>query len=112
MSKCCRCDDYKEYMECVCNACLKQDWKRSIENPKLKQHIAELEVQSQWVSVEDRLPEKGLFKMYLIKLKPMIMRVEEDEIVIDLYFSRWENHESDEVTHWMPLPKPPTKEQG
>jgi len=84
--------------------------------------IAELE--NQWISVEDRLPEDDSF---VVAAYHYGFTCDPDAAVCDFYNGGFqlntdgldaENHDGVatitmdfKVTHWMPLPKPP-KEQG
>ena len=66
----------------------------------------------QWISVQDRMPEQGqkvlVFRPYAHE-KPYkdpnykICTYAGEDIFINSHFEH-------EITHWMPLPKPPTKE--
>ena len=73
---------------------------------------AELEKKSAWVSVRDRLPEKGEYVLvyantkYINSKKVCIDRLEDGEkTAVWMYTHGWF-----EVTHWMPLPEPPKEE--
>ena len=67
----------------------------------------------EWISVKDRLPEaKG---QYLVAYHPCYWdRVNEEMVTgIDSYKGGntkhcWAKNKYQRVTHWMPLPKPPT----
>ena len=57
---------------------------------------------SEWISVEDRLPEDAYFVLAFEDTG--LMRV------VCFYDNRWEDNLDyviEGVTHWMPLPKPP-----
>ena len=69
-------------------------------------------VQSDWISVEDRLPKKG---------ELMLCYSKSEGIVSDSY--DWATHSNDciyfngtkddyrvDITHWQPLPQPPPKQ--
>ena len=65
----------------------------------------------EWISVDDRLPEAGGYVVCIAKrnpfsrFMPMVARIEKNGWVnpmTEQYIS--------EVTHWMPLPKPPKGE--
>ena len=64
-----------------------------------------------WISVEDELPEVGGYVVCIAKrnpfsrFMPMVARIEKNgwvNPITEQYIS--------EVTHWMPLPKPPKGE--
>lgn len=63
-------------------------------------------VPSPWISVKERLPEKGALVLAWIKDEnepyPTVGSFDGDEREIGVW-RRW-------VTHWMPLPDPPKKE--
>lgn len=82
---------------------------------KLQAENAELKKQSQWISVDDELPEDNT--------RIITYRVMDDELmnpwgeyddywVCDLCYTNKEDLKSNwkEVTHWMPLPTPPEGE--
>ena len=60
--------------------------------------------QSEWISVEDRLPEKNVRVLVYIKSSRSYTRFDTDRLD-DRGFVRWFN----DVTHWMPLPEAPKK---
>lgn len=66
-----------------------------------------------WISVKERLPEKGLHVLtYGIYTRNLIVAWRDDcDEFLGMY--EWVNeHESlDQVTHWMPLPEPPKEEK-
>lgn len=65
----------------------------------------------EWMSVEDRLPEKG--GLYLVYTTLNLFEVdtfqlyEEEDMPVGCW---WELQ--DYVTHWMPLPEPPKMKQN
>lgn len=61
-----------------------------------------------WVSVEDRLPEKNTEVLCYYKFEPDGPNV----ICENTYYGdgRWLS-DRDRVSHWMPLPTPPTKKE-
>lgn len=63
--------------------------------------------QSEWISVEDRLPEKNVRVLVYIKSSRSYTRFDTDRLD-DRGFVRWFN----DVTHWMPLPEPPKMKGG
>ena len=69
----------------------------------LKEQLAERE----WVSVEDRLPEKG----------DLVITVSDHGDTSSLYSEYFEGTKFwskafNNITHWMPLPSPPTGEEN
>ena len=65
----------------------------------------------EWISVNDRLPEAGGYVVCIAKrnpfsrFMPMVARIEKNgwaNSITEQYIS--------EVTHWMPIPKPPKGE--
>lgn len=63
----------------------------------------------EWISVEDRLPEKHQCVLAYHKYEPE----SPDVICENTYFSGgfWLSDGS-KVTHWMPLPSPPTEKEN
>ena len=74
----------------------------------------------EWISVEDRLPDKtGRYLVLKNRIAPDYLGGNGTDIVILKFFTDkgfrmpthipdWINEEiSEEVTHWMPLPQPP-----
>ena len=68
-----------------------------------------IELVQEWISVDDRLPDSGGYVVCIAKrnpfsrFMPMVARIEKNGWVNPItgqYIS--------EVTHWMPLPQPPT----
>ena len=97
----------------------KDEWQKLIDARKvaeywMKRYIEAEErlEQYEWVSVNDRLPEEdGCYLVYIVaNFCP------ENKQIITLYFSKLSNrfiYGSDEiftVTHWMPLPEAPERE--
>jgi len=71
---------------------------------------------SDWISVEDRLPEKQIecvfysnpYEWWTGMFTP---KGEMSDVNIFEYHQHWGDdgyHKVDKVTHWMPLPSPPT----
>ncbi|MEE9611967.1 MAG: DUF551 domain-containing protein [Desulfatiglandales bacterium] len=70
---------------------------------------------SEWISVEDRIPEKGGVVMsFYGGLPVMVSREDEGWRVLmlgrDLRYGLHGNYAPFNATHWMPLPEPPVKE--
>ena len=72
---------------------------------------ADVEPVKQWISVNDRLPEAGGYVVCIAKrnpfsrFMPMVARIEKNgwvNPITEQYIS--------EVTHWMPIPRPPKGE--
>lgn len=65
----------------------------------------------EWISVEERLPEK-IPVLCLDQIgKTSVMRFEYDRLVGRCWFDEYEHLINfDWVTHWMPLPEPPKEE--
>lgn len=76
------------------------DW---VEEAKaLEQRIAELEAQTQWVSVDDRVPNK---------IARYVVYTNRGTLLMAWYIPEtgW-NADNQDVTHWIPLPPPPENE--
>lgn len=78
------------------------EYTTDVSNEELAEHIynAGYSKQSEWTSVEERLPEE--FDNVLVY----------DGVVTVDHISvggEWWYHNHDAVTHWMPLPEPPKK---
>jgi len=74
---------------------------------------------SEWISVKDRLPEKPDFDWVLVQTKmspenyygvPHIAELRNGIWFTDMLDDPMEKTLSINVTHWMPLPEPPSKE--
>ena len=72
----------------------------------------------QWVSVKDRLPEDGEVVLTLVSGKPRENIELIDAYELATYYERYGWHVDEfsdwyapQVSHWMPLPKPPKEEQ-
>ena len=62
-------------------------------------------LQNQWISVDEALPEEEFDDGYEFVL--VIVKEDEETLYYDTdYISngKWELHNSDKVTHWMPIP--------
>lgn len=77
------------------------------------QHVPTLTQPNEWISVEDMLPEKG--QIVLFHQKDGFIYCAEyfagNSIMSTGWFIDNDCWEAEEVTHWMPLPAPPTKEE-
>ncbi len=77
---------------------------------------------SEWISVEDRLPDAGSYVLAAIPYSFLTgTKLEKNGFtVITLIYDKGEEgafwfddragEEQQDITHWMPLPKPPTEE--
>ncbi|HDR0739562.1 TPA: DUF551 domain-containing protein [Pasteurella multocida] len=77
-----------------------------VEHPK----IVEYPKGDGWISVKDRLPEKS--GMYLIYINPLLSKgTGAHQIRSDIYDTSLKEYgfTYDSVTHWKPLPPPPTE---
>ena len=74
-----------------------------------------------WISVEDRLPEKG--DSYLVVVKEKYPHEAKWNVHVDVAsnyghyiddywdtFNDWDEGQEVHITHWMPLPEPPKEE--
>lgn len=105
------CPFYKEYGSCdKCNSELDIDdppcyWE-CIAREIVRNHYRK-QSEGEWISVEDRLPEReGMYLAHTSHGRTMIC------FYVDYYCNGkpdWERHD---VTHWMPLPKPPKMKGG
>ena len=77
-------------------------WKQKAE--KLQAENAELKKQSQWISVEDELPE---INQRVLTFRPDILSVYDVDRFRFCRFGRKGFDSVYKVTHWMPLPTPP-----
>ena len=64
----------------------------------------------EWISVEDRLPEKYGSAIVYRKSKLFSMLRYSPALGWHFYDSEWGDVTVDDVTHWMPLPQPPKGE--
>lgn len=85
-----------------------------VENEKLLNKIAKIQfelddVVSEWISVKDKLPEDGqevfAYCSEADSFDMLVLRCLSENIWINRALDIYEN-----VTHWMPLPTPPPKE--
>ena len=83
------------YFECMANAIINNDYRK----------------QSEWISVDERLPERMKTVLVCVKgyLKKPIMVVSE---MLEENGSRWSACAGFTVTHWMPLPEAPKMKGG
>lgn len=59
-------------------------------------------IKQEWISVEDRLPEKDVRVLVYLETDRSYTKIDTDRLD-DRGFVRWYK----DVTHWMPLPEPP-----
>lgn len=69
-----------------------------------------LENKSEWVSVKDRLPEDKMQPVIIAKFNGLVCEM----MYQDGKFEYWQGRgqwldQTSQITHWMPLPKPPTQ---
>lgn len=67
--------------------------------------IANFALQNQWISVEEALPEEEFDDGY--KFVFVIVKIDEETSYYDTDYIRngkWELHDADKVTYWMPIP--------
>ena len=65
--------------------------------------------QFQWIDVNERLPDVGQSVLALFELKGRVLstyRMEHGNFPVQW---QYDSRLSGKATHWMPLPKPPTK---
>jgi hypothetical protein len=58
-----------------------------------------------WISVKDRLPERG--ENYLVLFRVRGDKHSPAQFEITWFDNTWDFPSTFEVTHWMPMPKPP-----
>ena len=66
----------------------------------LRERIAELEAEARWIPTSERLPENRATVLAFFR------HGEQD--VCFFYDGHWSGHSASTVTHWKPLPQPPT----
>lgn len=67
-----------------------------------------------WISVKDRMPGLGIKVLILNEYKQQFVANCESDVPLILYIEcncEEEGTEALNVTHWMPLPKPPEDEE-
>ncbi len=76
-------------------------------NKEMQSRITELEQQlkQQWVSVDDRLPDLNTNVLVHVKTTARILIHESRHSIL----GGWQCGYGAQITHWMPLPKKPTK---
>lgn len=62
---------------------------------------------SEWINVKDRLPEKDNYVLYTDKEGNIYLGQLVSGMDKEIYWSHYDLLYDDDVTHWMPLPKPP-----
>lgn len=118
----------EKQIEKNCNECLHfeacckwTDFPKQIGFPTCRKFapISGYRKQSEWISVEERLPEEG--GTYLVVLKEKHECEKEWNYHVDVasftfewdcIFHDWDEGQGIEITHWMPLPEPPKKGGG
>lgn len=65
--------------------------------------------QSEWISVDERFPEKEQIVLCCLGLVMNVYTYKGDRIWEDSY-GYWQKDEP--ITHWMPLPEPPMMKGG
>lgn len=75
------------------------------------------EIMPRWIPVTERLPENAKKVLALVKRKlggdgyyTMLLRYNHKKGAFFDYDSEWGDRRIHDVTHWMPLPKPPKGE--
>lgn len=86
------------------------DWWCSIEEDTQLEIIEELESINPWINVEDRLPEEIGFTSCIV----VADRLSKNHVFEAMYNNKTKHFQDldfnrIEVTHWQPLPEPPTK---
>ena len=61
----------------------------------------------EWISVDDRLPEKDCDVLYVDLDGDMYLGHLESGMDKDIFWTHYDYLEDHHITHWMPLPKPP-----
>jgi hypothetical protein len=78
------------------------------ENEKLKEQLRELQQQTRWNPVSERLPENG--KQVLIRVKSSAKGWNFLAYCRDGIWNISFGSPKESITHWMPLPQPPQGE--
>ena len=63
-----------------------------------------------WISIKDRVPEQDENIGYVFDGEQIRHNVDYDDGI--WYIETWRGNSSVEVTHWMPLPNCPEKQEG
>lgn len=71
---------------------------------------------SEWISVKDALPDSD-YPTLLVSLSARVEKSHSGQVLVDTdafytddgVFRFWGGVDEYEVTHWMPLPEPPSK---
>jgi hypothetical protein len=61
----------------------------------------------EWISVKDRLPEKGVYVWCYSKSLGMVSDCYDCDVSDEHWFKGDREEYLTDVTHWMPLPEPP-----
>jgi len=79
-----------------------------LESERLKAELEKVKGENEWISVEDRLPEPAEF--CLVSDKQGVNKWPHHYMPeIKTWFDFEDGQENDSITHWKPLPQPPTK---
>ena len=65
-------------------------------------------VNNEWISVEDRLPEEDVRVLVYLDSDRSYTKIDTDRLMTGGLWVRWFK----DVTHWMPLPEPPTEKEN
>lgn len=67
---------------------------------------------SKWISVKDRLPEEGSYLCFMFDgYIKMCYYAPNDEDAKFGWLDMWRAYLDGTVTHWQPLPQPPTNQE-
>lgn len=66
----------------------------------------------EWISVKDKLPEKEKNVLYCDIETEIYLGMLIDGMDKEIYWSHYDYLEDHDITHWMPLPNPPEKQNG